>query len=198
MTEKYKDYTISVIQDDYPLNPREEFDNLGTMVCFHNRYSLGDKGHGYNRHDYDNWDELERQIIKDNGGCVTLPIYLYDHSGITINTTGFSCPWDSGRVGIIYVPRISLRSEYGWKKITKARKAKVEEYLRAEVETYDQYLRGEIYGYKVTDSNGTEIDSCGGYYGNNHEQSGLLKDARNVVDCERVGRYQAHARKVKE
>ena len=27
-------------------NPREEFDHLGTMVCWHSRYNLGDKGHG--------------------------------------------------------------------------------------------------------------------------------------------------------
>lgn len=81
--------------------------------------------------------------------CV-LPLYLYDHSGITMNTTGFSCGWDSGQVGYIYV------TKYTWVKETKqefsqeaARKA-----LEAEVETYDHYLTGEVYGkilYRIYD-----------------------------------------------
>src|ERR1039457_3716938 len=34
-------------QDNYdPLNPRKEYDNVGTMVCWHRNYDLGDK-HNY-------------------------------------------------------------------------------------------------------------------------------------------------------
>ena len=33
---------LKMEQDDCPLNPREDWDNLGNMICFHNNYSLGD------------------------------------------------------------------------------------------------------------------------------------------------------------
>jgi hypothetical protein len=68
---------------------------------------------------------------------------------ITINTGGYSCPWDSGQVGFIYVSREKVREEYGWKVITKKREEKIVEILRDEVKTYDQYLTGDVYGYIV-------------------------------------------------
>lgn len=39
-------YTLLVSDDELPLNPREDYDNLGTMVCWHRQYNLGD-GHTY-------------------------------------------------------------------------------------------------------------------------------------------------------
>jgi hypothetical protein len=37
--------------------------------------------------------------------------------------------------------------------------------LIGEVKTYDDYLTGNVYGYKVIDEQGNEEDSCWGYYG---------------------------------
>jgi hypothetical protein len=80
---------------------------------------------------------------------ISLPLFLYDHSGITMSTGGFSCPWDSGQVGFIYVSREKVCEEYGWKVITKEREEKIVEILRDEVKTYDQYLTNDVYGYIV-------------------------------------------------
>jgi hypothetical protein len=166
-------YKVRVIRDENPENPRTAWDNLGTMVCFHNRYDLGDKNHGYKSRDFNGWGELEKQIIKDHDPCVILPLYLYDHSGITMNTTGFSCRWDSGQVGFIFISKKKVREEYNLKRITKEWREKVQNYMVGEVETYDEYLTGQVYGYEViqveTCSLGCEheehIDSCWGYYG---------------------------------
>jgi hypothetical protein len=68
---------------------------------------------------------------------------------ITINTGGYSCPWDSGQVGFIYASREKIREAYNWKVITKKREEKIRGYLRDEVKVYDQYLTGDVYGYKV-------------------------------------------------
>jgi hypothetical protein len=38
-------YTLFIV-DDEAMNPREDRDNLGKMVCWHRRYSLGDE-HGH-------------------------------------------------------------------------------------------------------------------------------------------------------
>jgi hypothetical protein len=139
---------FKISQDDWAQDPRAEWDNLGTMICFHRGYNLGDK-HDYSHDDFDGWDDIQNYIEKKLGGVVILPLYLYDHSGITMNTTGFSCPWDSGQVGFIYVSRETLLKEYGGKKVTTKLKERVTQYLIGEVETYDQYLTGDVYRYDI-------------------------------------------------
>lgn len=177
-------YRIDIIQDENPDSPRT-WDNLGTMVCFHSRYDLGDK-HNYNHNDYNGWDEMEKAIIKNEKVGAILPLYLYDHSGITMNTTGFSCNWDSGRVGFIYVSKETILKEYGGKIVTKKLKEKVEGYLKGEVETYDQYLRGDVYGYRIMElsqcslghEHEEEKDSCWGYYGT----ESCMEEAEGMVE----------------
>mgnify|MGYP003341339394 FL=1 len=38
-----KTYELEIEQDDNGYNPRTEWDNVTTMLCFHKRYNLGDK-----------------------------------------------------------------------------------------------------------------------------------------------------------
>jgi len=171
-------YKIEVIQDDNASDPRGD-DNLGTMVCFHSRYNLGDK-HDYNHKDYNSWEEMADAIIKNEKVGVILPLYLYDHSGITISTGRFSCPWDSGQIGFIFISKEKIRKEYSWKNLTKKRLAKIEKYLKGEVETYDQFLTGDVYGFRITDTDTEEeVDSCWGFYGN-HEY--CMTEAVGVVE----------------
>lgn len=171
-------YKIEVIQDIDPMNPRKEFDNLGTMVCFHGRYDLGDK-HDYRSEHYFGWEEMKEDIIKTENVGVILPLFLYDHSGITMNTTGFHCPWDSGQVGFIFVSKEKMREEYGYERISKKLKQRVAGYLKGEVETYDQYLTGDTYGYRITNIHtDDEIDSCWGFYGDEY----CMMEAESVVN----------------
>ena len=106
-TIDYKGYLIKIEPDTLDESPRK-WDNLGTMICFHKRYCLGDENHGYKHEDYNGWGELEKQIKEDHGECVILPIYMYDHSGITVSTSPFSCPWDSGRLGLIFMSKTTF------------------------------------------------------------------------------------------
>ena len=148
-------YTYTIEQDEVFESPRE-WCNLGTMVCFHKRYRLGDE-HSLSIE--------EVQEIADSEDYISLPVYMYDHSGITINTTGFSCPWDSGQLGIIFVSKEKVREEYGVKRISSSLYKRIEGYLKGEVDTYDQYLRGDVYYYVIKDEDGEIVDSCGGFYG---------------------------------
>ena len=52
--------------------------------------------------------------------------------------------------------------------------------LNGEVETYDQYLTGDIYGFKEVDSEGNEVDSCWGFYGD-FETSGIIEEAKEMI-----------------
>lgn len=185
MEKRIGNYLLQVVPDDSADDPRD-WDNLSTMVCFHGRYDLGDK-HNYDHNDYSGWEEMKSAIIKNEKPVVILPLYLYDHSGITISTSPFSCPWDSGQIGFVFVTREKAKKEFRQKRITKKI---IEESLRimqAEVETYDQYLTGDVYGYKVyeisTCDQGHEhkemVDSCYGYYG----------EAECMEEAERVYNY---------
>ena len=152
--QNYKGYNIKIYQDEDPLNPRTEWDNFGHMVCFHGRYTLGDK------------HTMSIEDVKDILGrsdVVALPLYLYDHSGITMSCKPFSCPWDSGQVGIIYVTYEEIKKEFSIQKVTPKYIEKIRKVLMNEVETYDKYLRGDVLGY-VIEKDGRDIDSCWGFY----------------------------------
>lgn len=167
--------TAKIYVDEDPADPRE-WDNLGTMLCFHKRYALGDKT-DLRSADFDGWKEVKEYLEKELDAAVILPLYLLDHSGITMRCgANFSdCDpgrWDSGQVGFIYATRKAIGIEYGHidnETIKKARQV-----LYDEVKTYDQYLTGDIYGYAVVEKSKCgecghteEIvkDSCWGFYG---------------------------------
>ncbi len=163
---------LKVLHDSSADSPRE-WDNLGTMVCFHNRYDLGDN-HNYNSDDYNNWEEMKKAIQKEENTAVILPLYLYDHSGISISTGAFSCRWDSGQIGFIFVSKEKALQEFGGKIVTAKLKEKLERILDGEVETYDQYVRGEVYGFQIVDEDDNHIDSCYGFYGTDFATNGML------------------------
>jgi len=201
----YKGQEINICYDESADSPRVE-DNVGTMVCWHRSYNLGDEKP---RGDYEDWllqmseqilgetDEAEKlskqeqlDLIEKN--AVILPLWLYDHSGISMRTCphGQHASWDCGRVGFIYVMHSQIRKEYSVTEITPELLEKVEKILEGEVETYSDYLEGNVYGYK------TENDSCWGYFGN----SGLkqaIADAKEYIDWEIADKLKKHLGKLK-
>lgn len=159
---------VVVLQDIDPSDPRE-WDTLGVMACFHKRYTLGDS-HEYIKDDYGSWEEFRHQLVLD--GAVNLrPLYLYDHSGISISIGSFigraqHAEWDSGQVGYIYTTEKALRDNG----LTLEDADRI---LEGEVETYDSYLTGQVYGYIVETQSTCEScshtethneDSCWGFY----------------------------------
>ena len=165
-----KKLELEIEQDESPMNPRIEWDNVSTMICFHNRYNLGDNT-DYKSSDFNSWDELKEQIESDYKVLMIKPLYLYDHSGITISTSSFNDRWDSGQVGWVFI------EEKQWVRMMGEDMDRSEERLEkcidGEVETYDQYLTGDVYSYSLYEINtcslGHEhkvlLESCGGYYG---------------------------------
>lgn len=217
-TEKQNGCLISIYADESPESPRD-WDNLGTMTCWHRRYILGDeqprdsvplylaslvndlwlddyKAHRLYREAGESWDDLyeiseswfEHRWTADrcarlfdalSAKAIILPLYLYDHSGITMNTTGFHCPWDSGQVGFIHLSLEDVRREYGVQRVSAKLRRTVEDVLRAEVEVYDDYLRGNVYGY-VIERDSDHVDSCWGYIGDFEDE--CLAAARRLCD----------------
>lgn len=197
-----------VISPDNDVESPRDWDNAGTMVCFHRRYDLGDE---QPRCSPDEWlqglaDELVnfdiqacyipmehvRRVI-DKHVCVILPLNLYDHSGITMRTSPFSCPWDSGQVGWIYITWERARKE--WTGTDDEIREKAERCLEAEVKVYDQFIRGDVWGFEVQelvneddedrlDDEWETVDSCWGFFGDDPKTNGMIEHwSDEAVEC---------------
>lgn len=150
---------------------RPETHPVFVLTQGHPGYSFGD----------DTFTRLDE--LPDADDVISLPVYMYDHSGITINTTGFSCPWDSGQVGVVYVYK-GAAVAHGYNLDDEASVEKVKDALRAHVQMWDDYITGNIWGWTLyevdtddascpedlTKVTGDErfcefVDSGGGYFG---------------------------------
>ena len=204
------EYALEIKTDDCPESPRD-WDNLCTMVCWHRHYNIGDK------HDFDDVDELlERlcyeilykedeeiyglhwqdklKMLDESNLILIKPINMYDHSGITVSTSSgypYNDRWDAGCVGFIYVTKKKIFeecldiTEENWKE-------RADQCLEGEMQTYDDYLKGDVYGYELTKKvtvqdtcphcgevireyeDEVEDDSCWGFYGDCLEENGIL------------------------
>lgn len=196
--------------DHHPdMNPRS-WCNVGTMTCDHPRYDLGDddapdprecyvecepcEGTGYRfPNDNDNRDscpvcegagEIERDMAdvlrEDHGATVILPLYLYDHGGITMRSgapilskveredmmrsgrfIGDDAGWDTSTVGFIFDTPEGVKQCIG----ENATRDDIIKALEGEVEVYASYLEGDVTGYTVEDEETGYADSCGGFVG---------------------------------
>lgn len=145
---------IKIVNDPCPESPRE-WDNFGKILYGEkSRYILGDETASI--------EEMEE--IHNSNKYISLSVYAYIHSGIALNTSGFSCPWDSGQCGIVCISKEKVRQIYNKKRISKKLYKQVEEILKSEIEIFSDYLNGEVYGFEICDKEGNCLDSCYGFY----------------------------------
>jgi len=170
---KEKDVYLEIFQDECPESPRE-WDNLTKMFFFHSKYNLGDK-HNMVNSDFDNWDEMMKYLIKEYETEHIYPVYMYDHSGITISLGSFNDRWDSGKIGFILIDKKTIKEN-------NLKKKEIYKIIKSDIEIYDDYLTGNIYRFRVykevkcvTCGNVSEetIDSCGGFYGYDKTKNGI-------------------------
>ena len=189
-TIEYRGHIINICQDEDYESPRV-WGNLGTMVCWHSGYDLGDEHDFTTPDDFRDWADTEDLII--------LPLWLYDHSGLRIKVGNFEgllpqghAYFDTMQVGWIYVSTEQARKEYNWKVITNKRKETIIKYLKGEVEVYDQYLSGQVYGYDIEGPFCN--DSCWVFYG---DWDDLTQDAEGSIDYSIEQYYKEHGQQLK-
>lgn len=153
--------SIRIEHDEDAESPAEWGSSLGQITYnARSRYVLGTEGI-----DSDRFDEIERKVA--SGEYIGIPVYAHVHGGSTIragHSNPFHCQWDSGRSGWAYCTREKAIAEFGNKVMTKKVREAALKCLIGEVETFDQYTRGEVYGFEVV-VEGEVVDSCWGIYG---------------------------------
>jgi hypothetical protein len=172
--------TVRIVQDSYVESPRS-WDNLAKMIFTGGHTHLGDKHNvDFNlffesRQDFiDRGEEVVRKHFKDVVVCY--PVHLYEHSGTSISISDsypYNCRWDSGTIGFAIVTKEDIRKNWNIKRVTKEYIEQADRILKGEVETLNQYVMGEVYGFIVEDENGEHIDSCYGFYGSDIEENGI-------------------------
>lgn len=100
---------------------------------------------------------------------VLLPVYVYDHSGISLQagsrTYPFSDRWDSAQCGVAYV------TPENWKQLSDkpwtgndAQVDRAEREIKSLVRDYGRYCNGDVYSFAIEDFDGEYVESCGGFY----------------------------------
>jgi hypothetical protein len=195
---------LSLYHDTNAENPRYWDSNVGTMVCWHSKYRLGDKQFatteskfffenlatdvlGMNIDDDKVLTKEQREEVESK--IIFLPVYMFDHSGITISTTPFGCKWDSGQIGYIYVTKEKAERVFGLRDADLITTAT--EHLNIEVEIYNDYLAGDVYRYTLEVSEECScckhcrwdvVESEGGFYGSDLKDNGLYDSVTNCND----------------
>lgn len=166
-TIQINERVVIKIEWDQDAESPANWDNVGEITYRgHGRHCLGTEGVSDDR-----FDEIERQV--ESGELVGIPVWAYVHSGSTIkaaNSNPFSCSWDSGRSGWAYCTKEKAIAEFGKKIMTKAVREAAIKCLIGEVETFNMYITGEVYGW-IVEVDGEEADSCWGCYGFEYAES---------------------------
>ena len=174
-TIQYKDHQIEIFPDECGESPRG-WENI-TEIHYHSRsYVLGDTNW------YGKIDEYDKMIAKaKRQGDLVIPMFAYIHSGVSLSLSSFygrlpqgHAEFDSGRAGTVIVRRKKMLEEFGGKIFTQKLKERAYKIAEGDINTYNQYFMGDVYGY-VVDEDG---DSCYGYYGMEY----AIEEAKSVVD----------------
>jgi hypothetical protein len=176
---------VTLVDDDYPESPRE-WDNLGTIISICGDWDIADKGWSFDRA-----EAVERvEALQERSNVYIQPIYMYDHSGQTISLSPFGDRWDSGICGYIFVEKKKVFDCFGSQATEENWKELAQGAFEGEIEVYDYYIRGEVYGYCMykgetvehhnldTDERWTTtewkpLDSCSGFYGYDVADNGM-------------------------
>jgi len=153
-TINVENISVEIIVDDYAESPRE-WCNATKFVMFHKRLNLPNEL-GIRNEDYNSWNEMKDALDKQYKWVY--PVFMHDHSGVAFSINSFDCKFDSGQVGFIVSDEGNAHEAY----------INVTE----ELKEFAHYMNGDVYGVRVFED--TEmIDFHYGYYGCDHEDSGL-------------------------
>lgn len=130
--------TYRIVPDPDPPSPAENDDPELFLAATHRQFSVKPRFKG--EFGETHWE---------------FPLYAYIHGGVTLSLNPYSCPFDSGRVGSVFVGKKEWPDESAAKKAADS--------LVAE---WNTLLSGDVWGFEVVED-GVVVDSCWGYYGEN-------------------------------
>lgn len=167
-TVNYRGIEIEIIPDENCESPNEWGDDGVFLVGYHRRFWVERK------------DIISKDIAIDilrgekNWGteqvtkkywCFGLEAYIHSGVVLALSNCGDFCDrqWDVSQLGLVLVSKKESRLS-----------KRAREYAEGLIETWNQYLSGDVYGYNIEQLN----ESCWGYYG----EDVCLQEAKSIVD----------------
>lgn len=184
-TFEHAGFTVEIHPDDSPTSPRE-WDNLGVMVGWARNSTIGDVRP---REDREDWI---RDLAHEVSGTDADDLSVEEAEAIVDAHTVITRLYLRGSdVGWIYAPRDKILKEYSATEITPEIRANVEACFKGEMETYEQWAEGDVYGFIVRDADGEQVESCWGFYGFDD----VREEAKSAAEGERDYRAKEAAKR---
>lgn len=160
-TIEYRGYEIEVCYDTDASSPDDWGNDESFIVYDHRQFCVRRKGFDA-RDIFEHTSEVGRMFYD---GYYVFPLYAYIHSGVSLSLGSGSDKWDTSMSGFVLVKR-----EKGcWSK------QKAEKYAEGLVESWNEYLSGEVYGYN------SEVGGCWGFYGDEGMKQ-MIEEAKSEID----------------
>lgn len=191
-TINIKGYDVEISLDDWQESPREWVSS--TLVTAHKNYTFG--GIRLTRDAWSIMDAFKRHLNDvdlSEKDIIFVEVFMYEHSGIALSTTPFNCRFDSGQLGYLYEKRSEIRTEFGVKRISPKLERYILSRMVSELQSLEHWANGEVYRFSVVG----EEDSCGGFYGCDHNESGLIETAADAIDTIHRHKLHKHTAKLK-
>ena len=186
----YKGFKIIIDNDNdgFADSPDEWSDNSLFLVYDHRDFFVERKG--FNP---DNIFEAMQIGKKLYDGYFYFPVYAYIHSGVSLQLKRWFNGLAQGHneFDVSFKGFALVKKEKGSYTMDKA-------YNIAEslLQTWNDYLHGNVWNFRTEDKDENMIDSCCGFYGD-PEKSGLMEEAKSSIDFEIEKRNKAKQDKVK-
>lgn len=169
-------YAVEIYPDRDVENPHAWCSS--TLCIAHRRYNFGGKCLSSDVNSIEEafaWHLAEQGLHERDIIC--LPVFMYDHSGIALDSSPFSDRWDSGQLGFLYETRGDIRREFKVKRISPKLEDLIRDRLRGEIAELSAWANGDTYRFAIP-----ALDmGCGGFYGDDHQASGLIEQARENI-----------------
>jgi hypothetical protein len=176
-TEKKDGLTLNIYRDEHEMSPDEDGDDGLFLVGYHRDFTVDRKVSqglaqciargGKYEDDSENSEALD--YIKKYH---IFGLEAYIHSGVVLALSSEGNfpdrQWDVSQLGLVFA------SKKEWRMRKSARKAAL-----GLIETWNDYLSGNVYGFVIEDEGGTHYDSCWGFSGDYEDN--CLPEARAAL-----------------
>lgn len=225
-TYEHAGVQVKIMPDDSGCGDPRDADNPCTLYCYYSGYELGDEqlpsdglpeiecpkceGEGWLAANGDECPRCEglgqveptvQEWLKDIDAIAAMPLFVYEHSGITMRTggdifmaddeitrkdtesrnrfVGDAQGWDTSFCGFIVATEEDIQTCCGDEAKFREREW-LKEAMTSEVEEYAKYLEGQVYGYIVGEDTPFE-DSCWGFLGFDYVEQEANSIAEHVA-----------------
>lgn len=165
-TFKVGRYTMVLEREEDAISPQEDADTGLFLVANHRSFYVPPPG----MKTVPQYRNEVEDLFKDTHWM--FPLEAYIHSGVVLALSGEGKfpdrQWDVSQLGMVCVAKDE------WRLSESARKAAV-----SLVETWNQYLSGDVWRWNIVDEKGEVLESCGSIYGLEHAR----KEALDAVKC---------------